>query len=386
MNLRLAVTVAAACLLPLSSWAVDDTARLRPAVDAAIRPLMAEHDVPGMAVAVIVDGKPSYFNYGVASREKNTPVSETTLFEIGSISKTFTATLASYAQVLGKLSLQDHPGKFMPQLKGTSVDKASLLHLATYTAGGLPLQFPDEVDNAHMISYFAQWKSDAAPGTLRRYSNPSIGLLGHVTSIALKRPFADALEAELFPKLGLRHTYIHVPDKAQADYAWGYAKANKPIRMNGGVLAFEGYGVKSSSADLIKFLQANIDPGQLDKPMQRAVQATHVGHFQVGEMLQGLGWEQYPYPVSLERLQGGNARGMIWEPNPAQQVSKHQPGPALFNKTGSTSGFGAYVAFVPAQKIGLVILANRNYPIPARIKAAHAILEQLAKDGTTTNR
>jgi beta-lactamase class C len=50
----------------------------------------------------------------------------------------------------------------------------------------------------------------------------------------------------------------------------------------------------------------------------------------------------------------------------------------LFNKTGSTNGFAAYAAFVPAKKIGIVMLANRNIPIPARITAAHAVLEQLA--------
>lgn len=379
MNLRLAMTFVSSLLLPLAAWAADDQAALRGAVDGAIRPLMAEHDVPGMAVAVIVDGKPVYFNYGVASREKNTPVSETTLFEIGSISKTFTGTLATYAQALGKLSLHDHPGKFMAQLKGTAIDRASLLNLGTYTAGGLPLQFPDDVDNAGMSSYFGQWKPEAAPGTQRRYSNPSIGLLGHVTALALKSDFAHALETQLFPKLGLHHTYVRVPEQAMAHYAWGYAKENKPIRMNGGVLAFEGYGVKSTAADLIRFVQANIDPSRLDKPMQRAVLGTHVGHFQVGQMLQGLGWEQYPYPVSLARLQAGNASGMIWEANAARQVAPPAlPGPALLNKTGSTFGFGAYVAFVPERKIGIVMLANRNYPIAARIKAAHAILEQLA--------
>jgi CubicO group peptidase (beta-lactamase class C family) len=49
-----------------------------------------------------------------------------------------------------------------------------------------------------------------------------------------------------------------------------------------------------------------------------------------------------------------------------------------FGKTGSTGGFGAYVAFVPAKRIGLVLLANRNLPIPARVEAACAFLDQLA--------
>jgi beta-lactamase class C len=52
--------------------------------------------------------------------------------------------------------------------------------------------------------------------------------------------------------------------------------------------------------------------------------------------------------------------------------------PTLFNKTGSTGGFGTYVAFVPAQKIGIVMLANRNFPNAARITAAHAVLTKLA--------
>lgn len=377
---RLALALIAACCTPFASGADDDSARLRAIVDDAIRPVMAEHRVPGMAVAVTVDGKAHFFNYGLASIEDKTPVSEATLFELGSVSKTLTATLASYAQASGKLALDAHPSAYMSQLKGSPIDKASVLELGTYTAGGLPLQFPEELKDEQMADYFRQWIPQAAPGTQRRYSNPSLGLFGHVTALALKRDFADAMEQQLFPQLGLSSSYLRVPSGAMAKQAWGYDEKNQARRMDPGVMATQAYGVRSTSADMIRFMQVNIAPSQLDEPARRAVQGTHVGYFQVGPMVQGLGWEQYPWPVSLQQLQAGNARTMVMEANPATRIGapKAPSAPTLFNKTGSTGGFGNYVAFVPAKKIGVVLLANKNYPVPARIKAAHAILERLA--------
>lgn len=365
--------------LPITSWAADDA--IHSLVDAAIHPLIAEYDIPGMAVAVTVDGKPTFINYGVASRENNNPVSEETLFEIGSVSKAFTAMLVSYAQVRGKLSLDDHPATYLPSLKESAIDKVSLLHLGTFTAGGLPLQFPDGIlDNRQMIDYFKQWKPNEAPGKKRQYSNPSIGLLGHITGIALGRDFSDAMETVIFRKLGLNHSYLHVPENAMANYAWGYDPLNNPIRVNPGMFDEETYGIKSSAADMIRFVQANIEPSQFDASMQRAIEGTYLGYFKVGGMVQGLGWEHYPYPISVEKLLAGNSRAMAMEPQAIMQLTPPQApsGATLFNKTGSTNGFGAYVAFVPEKRIGIVMLANRNFPIPERIKAAHVILEQLA--------
>jgi beta-lactamase class C len=334
-----------------------------------------------MAVAVTVDGQQYFISYGVASRDRNTPVTKETLFEIGSVSKTFTATLACYAQALGRISLNDHPGKYMPQLTRAAIDEASLLNLGTYTAGGLPLQFPDAVTNlAEMATYFQRWKPSAAPGAQRRYSNPSIGLLGHITGLAMNGDFADLIEIELFPKLGLRHSYIGVPEAEMDDYAWGYDKANEPIRVNPGVFDAEAYGVKSTAADMIRFVESNIRPDHLETTIRRAVEGTHIGYFEIGEMVQGLGWEQYPYPIPVERLLAGNSPTMVMEPNASARLTppRTPSKPTLFNKTGSTNGFGAYVAFVPDKKIGIVMLANKNFPTPARIAAAHAVLEQFS--------
>ncbi|TAF83471.1 MAG: class C beta-lactamase, partial [Sphingobacteriales bacterium] len=49
----------------------------------------------------------------------------------------------------------------------------------------------------------------------------------------------------------------------------------------------------------------------------------------------------------------------------------------IINKTGSTNGFGAYVAFIPTERIGIVMLANKNYPIESRVRAGHQVLTQL---------
>jgi beta-lactamase class C len=380
---RFALAIIFSCLLPIASQATDDPSKISTAVDRAFRPLMKEYDVPGIAVAVTAGGKQYFFNYGVASKESNRPVTKDTLFEIGSVSKTFTATLVAYAQTLGKISLDDHPGKYMPELRDSAIDKASLLHLGTFTAGGLPLQFPDAVTNdTEIATYFRQWKPAAAPGEQRRYSNASIGLLGYITGLAMKDDFADLVETELFPALGLSHSYIRVPEAEMDNYAWGYTKANKPIRVAPGVFDAEAYGVKSTAAGMIRFVDVNIRPESLETPMRHAVEGTHIAYFRVGEMAQGLGWEQYRYPITLHQLLAGNSDTMVMEANAATQLTSPQTpsAPILFNKTGSTNGFGAYVAFVPEKKIGIVMLANKNFPIPARIAAAHAVLEQLSSD------
>ncbi|WP_421209732.1 FOX/MOX family class C beta-lactamase [Aeromonas sp. 602396] len=349
-------------------------------VDGTIQPVLKEYRIPGMAVAVLKDGKTHYFNYGVANRESGQRVSEQTLFEIGSVSKTLTATLGAYAVVKGGFKLDDKVSLHAPWLKGSAFDGVTMADLATYSAGGLPLQFPDAVDSAEkMQAYYRQWTPRFAAGTKREYSNPSIGLFGYLAASSLGQPFEQLMSQTLLPGLGLAHTYLKVPAAAMGDYAYGYSKEDKSIRVNPGVLADEAYGIKTSSADFIKFVEANMTK-RGDVTMQQAIAMTHTGFFSVGEMTQGLGWESYAYPVTEQALLAGNSPAVSFKANPVERFAapKDMGEPRLYNKTGSTNGFGAYVAFVPAKGIGIVMLANRNYPNDARIKAAYAILSKLA--------
>src|SRR5207253_7007235 len=335
-------------------------------VDKIIRPLMQADNIPGMAIAVAIDGKITFFNYGVASRETLQPVTNETLFEIGSISKTFTATLAAYAHVNGNLSLSESVSKYLPSLRGSSFDKISLLNLGTHTSGGLPLQVPETIKNTdELMDYLKHWQPTHDAGTYRTYSNVSIGLLGMITAKSMHRPFEDAMEKELLPSLGMTRSYIKVPTDQMNRYAQGYTCEDKPIRVSPGVLASEAYGIKSCMSDMIRFLIANMQPaplgsGEKDDRLQHAITDTHTGYFTAGEMTQDLIWEQYPYPVELERVLAGNSYAMIFEATVATKLDEPLLPQAnvLINKTGSTNGFAAYVAFVPAETIGIVILAN----------------------------
>src|SRR4029077_1358940 len=167
--------------------------------------------------------------YGVASESTGKPVNGSTLFEIGSITKTFTASLVSYAQITGKLSLSDKVSADFPSLRGTSFDDVRLVDLGTHTAGGLPLQFPDDVKNDDdAIQYYHQWKPAHPAGTYRLYSNPSIMLLGLVAANRMDADFSMLMQRELFTPLGLRNTFLDVPADQMARYAQGYTEAGRP--------------------------------------------------------------------------------------------------------------------------------------------------------------
>lgn len=346
----------------------------------AVRPLMEQEKIPGMAVGIVYKGQGYVFNYGMASRTTGKPVTSDTLFEIGSVSKTFTATLATFAQLENQLSLADAASKYLPELRGSRLDEVSLLNLGTHTTGGMPLQAPAEVKNdAQLIDYFRTWKPIHPPGTYRTYSNLSIGLLGRIAAKSLHKSFNALMEDELYPALGLQSTYLEVPTSRLDDYAQGYTTEDAPVRMAPGILAAETYGVRTTACDLVRFVKANSELLPLDARWRRAITETHTGYYQIGGMTQDLVWEQYPYPAELKTLLEGNADEMILNANPTVKVDPPSPPreDVLINKTGSTNGFSTYVAFVPSRKLGVVLLANKRYPINARVTTTRGILTSL---------
>jgi beta-lactamase class C len=353
---------------------------LQAVVTQAVRPVMKQYGIPGMAVGVTVDGRHYVFDYGVASKATGKHVDDSTLFEIGSITKTFTASLVYYAQLTGKLSLSDEVSADLPSLRGTSFDDVRLVNLGTHTAGGLPLQFPDDVRNDDdAIKYYQRWKPSHSAGTYRLYSNPSIMLLGLIAAKTMDAGFATLMQRELFAPLGLRSTFLEVPGDQFSRYAQGYTSAGKPRRMSPGPLAAEAYGIRTTAPDILRFIDANMNLVHLDDTLRRAIINTHTGYYRIGVMTQDLIWEQYPYSISLSGLLQGNSDQVAFEENQAVKIDppSRPESDVVINKTGSTSGFAAYVAFIPRRRTGIVLLANKSYPIAARVTAAYRVLTRL---------
>ncbi len=349
-------------------------------VDASITPLMKKYHIAGMAVGVSTNGRRFIFNYGVASQSTKKAVTDNSFFEIGSISKTMTATLASLAQIDGKMSFSDKVEKFLPDLKGTSFGDLTLLNLGTHTSGGLPLQLPQSVTSeAKLFEYLKAWKPNKQPGTVRNYANPGIGMLGYITAKSMKQDYDRLIKDSLFEPLGMRQSFIEIPTSKIDDYVQGYTETDSPIHKDKRVLSSEAYGVTTTAADLINFVEHNMGVVSAGEKLQRALINTHEGYFKVGAMTQDLIWEQFPLPVAEKDLLDGSSHSVVFEAAPVVKiVPPEQPRPDVWlHKTGSTAGFAAYAAFIPREKLGIVILANKSYPIEARILAARKIFHDL---------
>ncbi|MEN4915165.1 ADC family extended-spectrum class C beta-lactamase [Acinetobacter pittii] len=348
-------------------------------VDQNFKPLLEKYDVPGMAVGVIQNNKKYETYYGLQSVQDKKAVNSSTIFELGSVSKLFTATAGGYAKTKGTISFKDTTGKYWKELKNTPIDQVNLLQLATYTSGNLGLQFPDEVQtDQQVLTFFKDWKPKNSIGEYRQYSNPSIGLFGKVVALSMNKPFDQLLEKTIFPDLGLKHSYVNVPKTQMQNYAFGYNQENQPIRVNPGPLDAPAYGVKSTLPDMLSFINANLNPQKYPKDIQRAINETHQGFYQVGTMYQALGWEEFSYPAPLQTLLDSNSEQIVMKPNKVTAISK-EPSVKMFHKTGSTNGFGTYVVFIPKENIGLVMLTNKRIPNEERIKAAYAVLNAIKK-------
>ena len=191
--------------------------------------------------------------------------------------------------------------------------------------------------------------------------------------------FEQAMQTRVFQPLKLNHTWINVPPAEEKNYAWGY-REGKAVHVSPGALDAEAYGVKSTIEDMARWVQINLKPLDInEKTLQQGIQVAQSRYWQTGDMYQGLGWEMLDWPVNPDIIVNGSDNKIALAARPVKAITP--PTPAVraswVHKTGATGGFGSYVAFIPEKELGIVMLANKNYPNPARVAAAWQILNAL---------
>ncbi|WP_310619263.1 serine hydrolase [Flexibacterium corallicola] len=350
------------------------------AVEEIFSPLMETFDIPGLAVGITYQGKHYTYSQGLAERKNRRPVTGETIFELGSVSKTFAATVAALAEQRGVLDLHQPVSTYLDELKGSPFDRISVMDLATHTNKGLSLFTPKHTKSeAELLSYLGNDWEPLEGGDVRSYSNMGIGLLGAATASAMKTTYPQALE-ETLSLMGLSSTGVDVRESLMGNYAYGYArKGNKPIRSSTGIFGAQSYSVKSTANDMLAYLDYQLGESNLPSEINAAVERTHQGQTKTDYFTQAMVWERYPWPAPRAALEVASTFKYAGNPHPVGRLEKPETSKeAVFiHKTGSTRGFGAYIAMVPSERLGIVVLANKIYPNGERVKAALALTEEV---------
>jgi beta-lactamase class C len=317
----------------------------------------------GVAVAVRMDGKTSFFNYGMADNAQNRPVTADSIFNLGSVGKVFATTLLAQAVRQGDLSLDDPVAKYVTELqRGGGIRQITVGQLASHTSG-LP-RVPQQYETWHkgrytwpdFVRFLNSWKADPKhePGQQYLYSNAAMVLLRVALERRFNTRFAALMQQRLTGPLGMTSTALPLPRGLLGRAVQGYGPMGKPIGrpgMEGGIFQWPGSGqIYSSSRDMATFLAANLGELSDHRPIENAMALAQQPVFTVGPRLKlGLAWQN---------VSAGNF--------------------TIIDKNGGLNNTSTYIGFAPQQNVGVVILVNRGQQHATGV--GRQIIHALAQD------
>jgi beta-lactamase class C len=351
-----AIVVVVLPMLAPGSWAPGSWAR--PSMDTEVRSVIARDIDPmaagvgGVAVAVRINGRTLFSNYGFADQAEKRPITSDVLFNVGSVRKVFEATLVAEAVRRGELSLDDQVDKFVTELQGDYIRHVTIGQLATHTSGlSLPTDHaPWPTQHYSLAGFYDALNAftphdGAEPGKQHIYSHAGYILLQLALERRYGRPIGELIDDGVSKPLGMTSTLV--PERGADDRAMmspeflkravqGYSQAGEPIGLPGNQQSyfdFSGTGQMFSSArDLSLLLAACLDESGVSPPLWDALQMTQREAF---------------------RIDPQSGQAMAWE-------TIATDGPTIVDKPGGLDNASAYIGLVPERKIGIVILANRG--------------------------
>ena len=300
---------------------------------------LEDSGTPGAAVALIDHGKMQFFCGGKMTLEGK-PVTEDTIFEIGSITKVFT-TLALMDMVdKGMMQLDDPIEKYLPGIKVPELGekKITLRHLAIHTSGipRMPDNFaPKDPANPYqdytvecLYNYLQSCTLTKTPGDSFEYSNVGMGLLGHILSNYSGKGYEELIQSLITKPLNMTNTSVSIADGMSANFASGH-HLQQVVSHWDLTSAFAGAGaLRSNIKDMANFLAVNM--GSTESPLSDALHKCHEKQREAApDTAFGLGWV----------LSKSNEADLIWH-------------------NGGTGGFRSYLGFNPKTQKGIVVLSN----------------------------
>jgi len=253
-------------------------------------------------IGIIKNGQVSIYSYGETVKGNNTLPNENTVYEIGSVSKTFTGTLLALQVLRGKVKLDDPIGKYLPDsvpqpvFDGVPVTMVSLSNHSSGFPRLATRMFKDAIDkrnpyaqfsNDNLFHFVKHLKLERKVGDKYEYSNVGAGLLGVLLARNAKTTYAILLEREITLPLQMKDTKIQLTESMKSRFIQGYTKdleAQGPWDFQD--IAGMG-GIRSTMHDMLIYARANLSkqPTMLEKAMALTHQQTFSGERSVG-----LGW------------------------------------------------------------------------------------------------
>jgi beta-lactamase class C len=350
--MRFLVAVALTALIAGPSVAADrDAERI---VTRHVASMVPPDGAGGVAVALRIEGRSLFFNYGWADRASNRPITTDTLFNLASLRKAFEATLLAQAVRNGDLRLDDPVAKYVVELQqGGDIRQVTLGQLATHTSGLLlPQDHPPWPDWGYTLSEFIRtlnaWKADKAPGQRHLYTHAGFVLLQLALERRYAMPIDELIDQPVLQPLGMTSTMLPRGDDGprgrltpehKSRAVQGYADDSGPIGQPGEQTSYyhwPGTGqMYSSPRDMMAFLTANLNELPVDQSLRDAMALAHRNVVRIGPRnWQALAWEIFGR------------------------------GPSIIEKYGGLNNASAYIGLMPSRKLGIVVLGNRGNQYP----------------------
>jgi CubicO group peptidase (beta-lactamase class C family) len=309
----------------------------------------AQVGMPGAAVGVWLDGVEAYACHGVTSLENPLPVTRDTLFLLGSVTKTYTATALMCLVADGQVELAAPVRNYLPELRLADAQAAadmSVLNLLNHTSGldwGLIADTGEGDDAlARYVSRLADLPQIAPPGTRASYSQAGFNMAGRILEKITGLSYEEAIASLLFEPLGLAHSYFARDDIMSRRFSVGH-NLGQDGRMH--VVRLwrrsrgdnPGAGIASSAADQLRWAAFQLGDGHVDGS----------GRVLPGEVLAHM---REP-TVALRGSSLGHAIGLGW-------FLRDTDGVRTVGHGGAANGQFAELVMVPEHNFAVVSLAN----------------------------